>query len=282
MLRMIQSLHSKKQVDMQAEMSAPIEKIRKSIEPLRQEIIHHKVYDAIKDIDDLKIFMQYHVFAVWDFMSILKTLQNNLTCTAVPWFPKGDANTRFLINEIVVGEEADVDLQGNRKSHFELYLDAMNQCGANTNHILQFIQELKNSSDFEKAFANSDVPAAAQQFVNFTFQIINSGKDYLQSAIFTFGREDLIPSMFISIVNDLNNKFPESIRVFKYYLDRHIEVDGDHHSHLALQMTSNLCGTNEQYWVEAENATIASLKARIALWDGVYEEILSRKTVAAG
>lgn len=282
MLRMIQSLHSKKQVDMQAEMSAPIEKIRKSIEPLRQEIIHHKVYDAIKDIDDLKIFMQYHVFAVWDFMSILKTLQNNLTCTAVPWFPKGDANTRFLINEIVVGEEADVDLQGNRKSHFELYLDAMNQCGANTNHILQFIQELKNSSDFEKAFANSDVPAAAQQFVNFTFQIINSGKDYLQSAIFTFGREDLIPSMFISIVNDLNNKFPESIRVFKYYLDRHIEVDGDHHSHLALQMTSNLCGTNEQYWVEAENATIASLKARIALWDGVYKEILSRKTVAAG
>jgi hypothetical protein len=282
MLRMIQSIHSKKQVDMQAEMSAPIEKIRKSIEPLRQEIIHHKVYDAIKDIDDLKIFMQYHVFAVWDFMSILKTLQNNLTCTAVPWFPKGDANTRFLINEIVVGEEADVDLQGNRKSHFELYLDAMNQCGANTNHILQFIQELKNSGDFEKAFANSDVPAAAQQFVNFTFQIINSGKEYLQSAIFTFGREDLIPSMFISIVNDLNNKFPESIRVFKYYLDRHIEVDGDHHSHLALQMTSNLCGTNEQYWVEAENATIASLKARIALWDGVYKEILSRKTVAAG
>ncbi len=97
-----------------------IEEIKKAIEPLRQEIINHKVYSIIKDLEDLKIFMQFHVFAVWDFMSLLKTLQNNLTCTSVPWFPKGSADTRYLINEIVVGEEADIDLYGNRKSHFEI------------------------------------------------------------------------------------------------------------------------------------------------------------------
>ena len=261
-------------------MNEHLEKIKKATEPLRQQIINHKVYSAINDIDDLKIFMQYHVFAVWDFMSLLKALQNNLTCTSVPWFPKGSADTRHLINEIVVGEESDVDSFGNRKSHFELYLDAMNQCGADTSQIESFITVLKNKGDFNSAFTVSGTPKEACDFVDFTFKIIGSNKDYLQSAIFTFGREDLIPGMFLSIVNDIHKNFPDSISIFKYYLERHIEVDGDHHSHLALQMTSNLCGTDEQFWKEAEQATIESLQKRIALWDGVHRQIIEKTTTA--
>lgn len=252
--------------------------IKARIEPLRNDIINHKVYSVIKNINDLNVFMQYHVYAVWDFMSLLKTLQNNLTCTTVPWFPKGDAETRHLINEIVVGEESDVDQEGIRKSHFELYLDAMKQSGANTNHILNFINELKTGKDLKAAFNAAGTPEKAQNFVNFTFDIINSGEEHLQSAIFTFGREDLIPGMFMSLINDLDKNSPGNISVFKYYLERHIEVDGDHHSHLALQMTSNLCGNNQSYWKEAEEATIESLHQRIGLWNGVYNE-LTRKSI---
>jgi hypothetical protein len=254
-----------------------IEKINKIIEPLRQEIINHKVYSVIKDKDDLKVFMEYHVYAVWDFMSLLKTLQSNLTCTTVPWFPKGSANTRHLINEIVVGEESDLDMNGIRKSHFELYLDAMQQCGADTSKIQTFTEILKNTSDFNSAYTASQTPKEAKDFVDFTFKIIGSNKDYLQAAIFTFGREDLIPGMFVSMVNDIHKNFPDSISIFKYYLERHIEVDGDHHSQLALQMTSNLCGTDEQCWEEALQATIESLKKRIGLWDGAHKQIMNRK-----
>ena len=261
-------------------MNAQIEIIKKNIEPLRQEIINHKVYSAIKNTEDLKVFMQYHVYAVWDFMSLLKTLQTNLTCTSVPWFPKGSADTRHLINEIVVGEESDGDLNGIRKSHFELYLDAMHQCGADTSKVETFIEVLKKTGDFNSAFISSQTPTEAKNFVDFTFKIIGSHKAYLQSAIFTFGREDLIPGMFISIVNDIHKNFPESISIFKYYLERHIEVDGEHHSHLALQMTSNLCGTNELFWKEAEQATTESLQKRIDLWDGAYRQIMNRKNTA--
>jgi hypothetical protein len=260
----------------QQNMTTHIEQLKKTIEPLRQEIINHQVYSEIKDLDDLKIFMEYHIYAVWDFMSLLKTLQINLTCTTVPWFPKGSADTRHLINEIVVGEESDVDLNGIRKSHFELYLDAMQQCGADTTIIQTFTNTLAHTQDFNAAFQSSQTPKEAREFVDFTFQIINSKKDYLQAAIFTFGREDLIPGMFISIVNDIDKNFPDSISIFKYYLERHIEVDGDHHSHLALEMTSNLCGTNIQYWEDAQQATIESLQKRIALWDGAYHKIKSR------
>ncbi|MCX6292984.1 MAG: DUF3050 domain-containing protein [Sphingobacteriales bacterium] len=256
-------------------MNAYIQKIQQEIEPLRQEIINHKVYGVINNTDSLKIFMQYHVFAVWDFMSLLKSLQNNLTCTSVPWFPVGSADTRFLINEIVVGEESDVDQDGNRISHFELYLNAMKQANANSSIIETFIKELKQHNNLEMAFEQANVPNAAREFVRFTFQTIHTGKPHLQAATFTFGREDLIPNMFHSIINDIDKMFPDSISIFKYYLERHIEVDGGHHSHLALEMTANLCCTDEQYWKESTESTIASLKSRIALWDGVYDEIIS-------
>jgi hypothetical protein len=259
--------------------NAQIERIKANIEPLRQQIINHKVYSVINSPDDLKVFMQYHVFAVWDFMSLLKSLQNNLTCTSVPWFPKGSADTRYLINEIVAGEESDIDSSGNRKSHFELYLDAMHQCAAGVTQIEKFIATLKSSGDMGEAYTIAGVPEAAKSFVDYTFSIIGSNKDYLQAAIFTFGREDLIPGMFLSIINDLDKNAPGNISIFKYYLERHIEVDGGHHSHLALQMTANLCGNNDAKWKEAEEATIQSLQKRVALWDGVYNDIMAMKAM---
>lgn len=257
-------------------MNAHIEQLQQKIAPLRQAIINHKAYEVIKDIDDLKIFMQHHVYAVWDFMSILKALQNNLTCTSVPWFPVGNAETRYLINEIVAGEESDIDAGGIRKSHYELYLEAMEQCNADLSSINTFVNKLQQNTNFETAFQEANTPLAAKNFVEFTFDIINSNKAHLQSAIFTFGREDLIPGMFISIVNDINKKFPESVSIFKYYLDRHIEVDGDHHSHLALEMTANLC-TTELHWQEATEATILALQKRLELWDSVYNEVIKKQ-----
>ncbi|OYU80690.1 MAG: heme oxygenase [Flavobacterium sp. BFFFF1] len=258
-------------------MNSHVTKINNTIAPLRDAIVNHQVYSAIKDVEDLQTFMKYHIYAVWDFMSLLKSLQRNLTCTSVPWFPVGDADTRFLINEIVAGEESDIDPEGNRKSHFELYLEAMRQCGADLSQIETFTSVLQATSDFEQAHRTSETPAEAKAFVDFTFEIINSGKNHLQSAIFTFGREDLIPGMFISLVNDMHRQFPDSVSIFKYYLERHIEVDGDHHSHLALDMTSKLCGDNEAFWDEALEATVTSLQKRLALWDGACREIMLRK-----
>lgn len=251
--------------------------LQNKIEPYRQQIINHPVYAHIKTIEDLGVFMQHHVYAVWDFMSLLKSLQNNLTCTSVPWFPKGSAESRFLINEIVVGEESDVDENGIRMSHFELYLNAMKQSGAELNGIQNFIQELSLSNNLDTAFKKASTAKASEEFVRFTFNVINSKKDYLQAAIFTFGREDLIPGMFLSLVAKMHQEFPQKIATFKYYLERHIEVDGDHHSHLALQMTENLCANDESKWKEVEETTILSLQKRLGLWDGALQQILHQK-----
>ena len=258
-------------------MNTQIERIKESISPLIDKIVNHKLYSAIEDIEDMRVFMQYHVYAVWDFMSLLKTLQRNLTCVDVPWVPVGDADTRYLINEIVTGEESDVDISGVRKSHFEMYLEAMDQCGADTSGIKTFIKSLQQHSNLEAAFAAAKTPAAAREFVTYTFEIIKSNKTYLQAAIFTYGREDLIPGMFVSILNDIDRNFPDSVSIFKYYIERHIEVDGDHHSNLAIEMTNNLCGTDYDKWAAAEQAILTALEKRIGLWDGVFNQIITTK-----
>ncbi len=256
-----------------------IQKIQESIKPLREALIAHPVYRKLQKTEDLRVFMQHHVFAVWDFMSLLKALQNNLTCVSTPWIPVGNASTRFLINEIVVGEESDVDELGNRISHFELYLKAMQQAGSDGNWIHQLVEKVKAGQTVRDALKAIEVPQSIADFVNFTFEVIESNKPHIQAAVFTFGREDLIPDMFVAMVEDLNNESGGQASIFKYYLERHIEVDGDHHSHLALQMTDELIGNDETKIQEALVAVQQGLRMRIKLWDGVLTDIESKSLI---
>lgn len=260
-------------------MNTHIARLEKEIEGLREKLINHPLYASVSQLDELNTFMEYHIYAVWDFMSLLKALQNQLTCTQVPWFPVGDAETRYLINEIVTGEESDLDHQGNRKSHYELYLEAMAQSGASAGGMRVLAQELQKGRSLEESMVQADIPDEARAFLRQTFEVIHSGKAHVQAAVFTFGREDLIPAMFITIVRDLNDSLYDSISIYKYYLERHIEVDGDHHSHLALQMTSKLCGEDAQKWEEATAAVKDALAMRLHLWDGALRAVKARMNV---
>jgi hypothetical protein len=250
-----------------------ITQLKAEIEPLRQQLIQHELYKNIRTIDDLNVFMEHHVFAVWDFMSLLKSLQQMLTSTNLPWMPVGNANTRYLINEIVLGEESDVDAEGNRTSHFELYQDAMQQAGSSATGINSLFNELSGGKNIDEALIIANMPASARRFVQHTFDVINTGKSYLQAAVFTFGREDLIPGMFISMVKEISKQLPGKVDTLLYYLERHIEVDGEHHSQLAYQMTAELCGNDDSKWIEATEAVKEALQERIYLWHGILNGI---------
>jgi hypothetical protein len=250
-----------------------LETLRTRIEPLRQQIVQHELYTKINTIEAIRVFMQHHVVAVWDFMSLLKSLQRELTCVSNPWLPVGSANTRYLINEIVTGEESDVDQAGNRISHFELYLKAMEQAGANKLPIQELIASIQTGTSLEQALATSSLPDAAKRFAQHTFDLIEKNQPHILAAVFTFGREDLIPDMFLSILNKIEPGSQYSIDLTKYYIERHIEVDGGHHSQLALEMTQELCGNDAQKWQEASAAVEKALASRVALWDGALSQL---------
>ena len=250
-------------------MSIPIEQLKSSIQPTRAALLTHPVYSQIKDFEGLKKFAQYHVFAVWDFMSLLKSLQIGLTCVQLPWVPVGSANTRFLINEIVAGEESDVDEAGNRISHFELYLDAMNQIGANTLPIHQLTEWISYGKSVEEALYQLNINEETKDFVRFTFSIIESNELHKIAAVFTFGREDLIPDMFIEILREMKAQGQENISKLLYYLERHIEIDGDDHGPISLRMMEEICGDDANKWEEATLCAKTALEMRIKLWNGL-------------
>ena len=249
-------------------------RINEALTAIKTQIVDHPAYKAIQTLDDLKIFMEHHIFAVWDFMSLLKALQNKLTCTQVPWVPVGNPQARYLINEIVCGEESDVAYgKAGHLSHFELYLEAMQQIGADTQAIENLLSNLKNGVSLNQAISDSSIPESARTFLHFTFNVIEQGEPHIIAAVFTFGREDLIPNMFRTLVADMYKQFPEQVDIFNYYLERHIEVDGDHHGHLALEIIAELCGEDEQKWAKVTEYAQKALEYRNELWNGVARSI---------
>ena len=234
---------------------------------LRGALLAHPVYTRVRDLPSIQVFMQHHVFAVWDFMSLLKSLQGALTCSQVPWVPPNDIISARLVNEIVVGEECDEDGKGGYDSHFGLYLSAMRDVGADTSPVLRFIEALRRSVPLNVALARARVPRSAAAFVQTTLDIASHGKPHEVAAAFFYGREDVIPDMFRRVLAVMDS--PAALRGLRYYLERHVEVDGDEHGPAAHRMLHRLCGTAPEAWQEANAAATRAIEARIAFWDGV-------------
>ena len=254
----------------------PIQNIENALIDLRKQINNHPLYNSLETIDDVKTFMEIHVFAVWDFMSLLKALQNQLTSTQIPWTPKGHGEAARFINEIVMGEESDVNELGEAKSHYEMYIDAMDQIQANTSFIKAFLNSIFEGNDIDSALKTQHIATDISAFVNFTFDVIKTGKPHCIASAFTFGREDVIPDMFLEIIKKTEQSKKISLNKINYYLQRHIDLDGDEHGPLAHEMIIGLCKEDSLKWQEVTNVSIRALEERIKLWDYINESIKSK------
>ncbi|KQB42917.1 Heme oxygenase-like protein [Flavobacterium daejeonense] len=255
--------------------------INNSIKAQKSALLEHSLYSKVKTIEDLRIFLENHVYAVWDFMSLLKALQERLTCTTTPWFATKNPETRYLINEIVLAEETDLTLDGRHLSHYEMYIEAMEACGADTSKIGHFLSEIQSLQNIFVAIKKSDLHPNIKAFLDFTFRVIEEGKPHEIAAAFTFGREDLIPSMFFAILKNFEKQFPETdLSKLIYYFERHIELDADEHGPMAMAMIEELCGNDIQKWKEVEEVSILALEKRIELWNAI-EELITMKVEMA-
>ena len=251
-----------------------IDYIQDKINGQREKLLKHKLYSNIETIKDLRVFTENHVYAVWDFMSLLKALQIKLTCTKTPWVPNSNSQTAYLINEIVLAEETDINQAGKRKSHYELYLDAMIDIGAEIEFPTKTINKIASSDNIFMSIDKLEIHENIKEFLKFTFSVIKEGKPHKIAAIFTFGRENLIPNMFNEILREFEKNVTEGdISKLIYYFERHIELDEDEHGPMALEMVSMLAENDHKKWKEIEEISIEALEKRILLWDAINEQI---------
>jgi len=249
---------------LQEELAAPLRRVQE-----------HPVYAAIVTLDDLRVFMEHHVWAVWDFMNLVKAIQQRYTGMTIPWVPRGDATVRRFVNEIVLEEESDehpFDGEGFC-SHFELYMGSMLEAGASTAAVERFVGALATGVAFPDALAASGCSEAIAHFLATTWSAARGGDDELLAA-FAFGRETVIPVMFDRILVEAGPV--DDAGLLRHYLVRHVQLDGDSHSEMAKYLLTVACGDDPLRWARAGVSARRCLEARARLWDAVGDKVGAR------
>jgi len=262
-----------------ASKSLTVTDIKPELQPYNVKLMAHPIYNAITSVEQCQLFMENHAFAVWDFMSLLKSLQISLTCVNLPWIPPTNPEVAYFMNSIVAGEESD-DLGSHdykkATSHYELYLASMVEVGASTEPISYFVGKLQRGEKWHSALQQtrvkySHLPSSTFDFVEYTMNIVENKSPAEVAASFLFGREDPIPAMFQKLLSQFNEKNVNCPNL-KLYLARHIEVDGDHHGPMADLILEKLCLTPEQC-EKALDVAKGSIEMRVHLWDGIYSKL---------
>ena len=246
------------------------------------ELQRHPLPLAINSIAGLRLFMEHHVFAVWDFMQLLKALQQYLAPCGVPWVPPAHPQMAGLINSLVAEEECDLlpeSLGGPlHLSHFAIYRRAMEEIGADTTVIDAVLQQA-SSGDRHGALCHDGIPASALQFLSTTQALIASGEAHALAAAFAYGRELLVPELFRALLDRLKD-LALPCPTLRWYLERHIALDGESHGPLAETMVLTLAGTDPGAHRRVQAVRQQVLADRAAFWDAI--EIRLREISRSG
>ncbi|MEN3304650.1 MAG: hypothetical protein V7603_852 [Micromonosporaceae bacterium] len=237
----------------------------------RAKLVDHPLYAQVTTEDRLRVFMKHHVFAVWDFFSLLKRLQAEVTTVTLPWRPRGHAEHGRFIMEIVLAEETDEDIGGGYISHFELYRRAMAELDADTGPIDAFLAALDSGVGPVAALKDERIPPSVREFVGHTLDVALNGAPHEVASSFCHGRENLLPDVFSAVRANVAEVLANA-PVFQHYLDRHITLDHDTHGPLALRLLAALCDGDPRREAEARTVSVEAIKARNGLWDGVLAE----------
>ena len=240
------------------------------------KLSRHSLYGAIQNKKNLRVFMEHHVYAVWDFMSLIKELQAQVAPAGSPWLPSKNARYVNFTNKLVLEEESDYALAGLEEgayaSHFESYLQAMIEVGADVDPVLGFIDKVREKG-LDAALQLSDIPEPAKRFMLFTFDVIGRSQLHYLVAVLAYGRESIIPQLYRSFQEGLQ-VLPSEAPIFYGYLKRHIFLDEQEHGPVIVNMVQSLSEGSMEKQAEVVAVAEQALVVRLEFWDEIHAALL--------
>lgn len=245
----------------------------REIEKLTKDLFNHPLYRNIKNDEDIKIYMKHQIWCVWDFMTLVKSIQLAIIPPSIYWTPPKDASLGAYIYEVLLTEETDITYKAEgRASHFETYLESMKYANVDTNPILNFIKGLQNGLSYEDSISNSGITKPAKNFVDTTIKFARSPV-HISVSVFCLSREGIIPGMFSRLLKNLS--LSKDLFIFSWYINRHIALDSDSHGPLSIKLFKTVVDTEEKE-KEALSAALEALKARKYFMDEINKEIINK------
>ncbi len=248
------------------ERTKKVQVLEKKLVAVQQELIEHVVYKDLMNIHNLRIFMGYHVFAVWDYMTLLKGLQRHITCTRVPWKPSTYPKELIrLINSMVLEEESDLDQNDQACDHFSLYVRAMEEMNADSKPIKSFLKNL-----------DTDILSTPlKECMQFSINIAQNYPLHILAGVFYFGREQLIPRIFKPYLEGVTS-YPAGTLTptLSYYLRRHMDLDGNQQVARIMKLLDVACMDSPKAYQEALSYGIQACLLRKKLWDKALESMV--------
>ncbi len=248
-----------------------LETNKKKLNDIKHKISAHPLFASKLEPKHICKFMESHIFAVWGFMSILKSLQKIITPDNLPWMPNKNTKNGLVnfVNEIILCEESDYIEGIGFISHFEIYLLAMKNMGAKTDQLDKLIARITDNGYNENYLDDINASVEVKSFLKHDLEVSINGTLPEIIGAFTLGREKVIPNMFSYILPAI--KETSTSKYLITYLERHIDIDGDRHGPLSMKLLNTSCDKKQLSLAYA--TAIKSLELRLLVWDKVYDDI---------
>ncbi|CAG9319831.1 unnamed protein product [Blepharisma stoltei] len=230
------------------------------LKPLRTDLV--SAYSSIKleSLPATRVYMKNFIYQAWAVISTLKALRSKLSPSTVPWYPPEDENSVRYINEILLDEETDVAGQPQQySSHYNLFIKAMREANGFSEPMETLVTDLRQGMAWDKAFIkNKDqykhiISPSTFKYVENEIGIAMNGDLHQIAGFFFLGREETVPDLFSGFVKSLNEK-EVNAPLFKSYIQRHIDLDGDLHAPLGEKITQRVCKEDPKMWKEVYEA----------------------------
>ena len=231
----------------------------------------HKLYERIYNEQALRLFVEHHVICVWAYNFLLRQIHQEVVALVHPLNSQAQKEAIRLVSKIILEEEVEEQHDGSLLSHLEIYLEAMQDLGADISPVVCFFDMQEAGYTWQEALKHANFSAPVALYARKISRLAQQPIHERAAALFYEG-EPYIPDSFLEQLGQMGTK--AKVNRLLDYFERHIEGLKRPGFSASGRLVEIFCGDNELLNEDAEKAAEQAMKNRIELWDHLLELVM--------